>query len=417
MQTIELPSFNAQDTAIGNFDEIKEILASPSFHQRLSPEREIFLGGTVLALNGEAHQEKKKLFAPLFTKGAMVFYETQLLDPTIERVMVDLRSSHGDRKPVRTDLVPLIAHMLHRIAAQVAGLDGVDTPERTEGLRVRVAKFAECLHAHWSFLDKEQLVEEGREAVRGLADDYYRESLARRRELVARFKAGQIEQADLPKDVLTLIALHETEEMQNDPEHEAYIWRECTFFLQAATQTTTHTLPPMFVHLAEWFEAHPEDAGKKQDAAFLRLAVGETLRLHQSAPIRMRTAVADVTLSTGRQFRAGENVALFTPQANMDPERYGPDASSFNPYRKTPDPAQPWGLTFGGGAHLCMGRQLVTGIANRADPKTGTEGTAIKIAKALYAYGLDLDENAPPVRNTTSLHDTLVSVPIVLRNL
>jgi hypothetical protein len=169
------------------------------------------------------------------------------------------------------------------------------------------------------------------------------------------------------------------------------------------------------VHLDEWIREHPEDAANLTDEEWLHRAAAESFRLHQVSPVRFRAALRDVTLSNGRQVAAGEMIAMMIAPANVQTEVFGPDARYFNPYRPIPQGMKPWGITFGAGAHTCMGQNLVTGMMNRGDDRHGTHGTAVRVAKALYARGARLDPDRPPVRPHASLHDTWESVPMILR--
>jgi cytochrome P450 len=412
----DIPPFISQHEHIRSYAEIQEIMQSRDFIQGTSPERDLFFGQSLVMIDGKEHLERKKLFSTLFSRGAMVHYETQLLEPVISRVMAELSAHRGADGLARTDLVPMVRIMLHRISAKVVGVDGVDTPERTERFRVMIASLSDAAAGQWAVGDRDELMKEGLAARKVLIDEFLRPSLEHRRALVRQFKAGDLQQGDLPKDVLTLICLHD-KDGPGDPDHDAYVWRECTLFISASTQTTTHSLPHIVWHISRWIEAHPEDARKVNDAAFLRLAVGESLRLHQTAPVKTRIAARDVTLSTGRTIEKGRKVALFAPDANREPALYGQDATEFNPYREIPVGVQPWGLTFGAGAHNCLGRSLVTGMFNKPDETTGTEGTIVKMLKVLYAHGLELDPNDPPKRTAVSYHDAYASMPIILRKL
>ncbi len=66
---------------------------------------------------------------------------------------------------------------------------------------------------------------------------------------------------------------------------------------------------------------------------------------------------------------------------------------------------------------MCMGRPLVTGLYQRPDDNNGTEGTMVKILKALHACGAELDPDHPPQRTTHSYHDMYDSMPVILRKL
>jgi cytochrome P450 len=257
----------------------------------------------------------------------------------------------------------------------------------------------------------------GKEAMAALVDEYLRASLDRRIDVVRRFRAGEVAKEDLPRDMLMTLCLQDDLSHPDDDEKIPYVWRQCALFLTASIKTTSHSLPHVFVHLDEWVREHPEDKSKLTDPEFLHRAAAESFRLHQTTPARFRAAVRDVTLSTGRKVAQGEMVALHAPVANVQSEVFGADARYFNPWRDTPKGMQPWGMTFGLGIHMCLGRNLVTGIMNRGDDKHGTHGTAVRLMMALYGLGAELDPDNPPQRPHDSLHDTYESVPLILRNM
>jgi cytochrome P450 len=372
---------------------------------------------SLLFTDGPLHLERKMIFTNLFTKEAMAYYELKLLEPTIDDVMAEVKTARGPDGLARTDMVPLMRIMLHRISARLAGVDGVNTPERTEKFRQLVKKLAEAVDAHWTTKDRQELVGEGIAAFKTLIDEYLKPSLERRRDLASRFKAGEVKKEDLPRDALMMICLQGDDTRLVDSDYDAYVWREAAFFLVAGTGTSTTTLPFAPVHIDAWIKAHPEDTDKLNDTNFLRRCVGETLRLHQTAPVRFRVAAKDVVLSTGRKVAAGEKLALMNTTANREVDLFGPDAGEFKPYREIPAGLLPWGMTFGGGAHMCCGRSLVTGLQNRSDEKTGTEGTLVKILKRLYSVGMELDPTRPPSLVATSHLQAYESVPIILRKL
>jgi cytochrome P450 len=408
------PPYVAAFQRADTYAEIEEILRSPDFVQGAHLESKMFFGDSLLLMDGPAHMDRRMLFSSLVSKAAMHYYESEALAPVIDQVMAELRTNRGADGLARTDLVPLIRIMLHRITALVTGVDGVDTPERTERFRALVDKLGEAVTVEWSTRDKQQVIREGFQTRDALVTEFLQPSLDRRRELVRRFKSGEIDKSALPTDLLTLLTLHGDDARPGD---ETYIWRESALFLVASAQTTTHTLPHVIIHLRDWCKEHPEDAPKVNDPAFLRIAAGESLRLHQPAPTLMRIARKDTVLSSGRKIAKDERVALFFTPANRETHVFGPDANKFNPYRAVPAGLQPWGLTFGAGVHMCIGRPLITGMFNRTDDKTGTEGTMVKILKTLYAYGVELDPDDPPKRMEASYHDAYSSVPIILRKL
>jgi cytochrome P450 len=411
------PPFADKHQRVDSYAEIVEIMRSADFVQGGAPERRHFLEGTMLLSDGVEHSEQKRLFSKLMSREAMAYYELHLLGKVIDRVIENLKAVRGVDGLVRVDVCELVPLMLSRIAAGVTGVDGVDTPERTERFRQLVMTLSEATTASFTARSVPEVISGGEAALEALVVEYLRPSLDRRIEFARCHKAGEVAETNLPRDMLMALCLAGDLSRPDDDQKIPFVWRQCALFLTASVKTTSHSLPHVFVHLAEWLEEHPEDKEKLTDPEFLHMAAGESLRLHQTSPVRFRRAVKDLTLSTGRKVAAGEMVALFAPPANVETGMFGADARYFDPYRKTPDGLQPWGMTFGVGAHLCLGRNLVTGIRNKGDDKYGTQGTMVSIMKALYALDAELDPGRPLRRTPASYHDTYESVPMILHRL
>src|SRR5690606_33969300 len=114
---------------------------------------------------------------------------------------------------------------------------------------------------------------------------------------------------------------------------------------------------------------------------------------------------------SGLQVQKGQTIALLFIPANMTKSRFGEDADTFNPHRDT-GKLTPWGLAFGAGAHACPGRPLVTG--NRSmKAHAAVDGTLVTIARRLYAAGLALDRDHPPVRESATHYSVFQEVPIL----
>jgi cytochrome P450 len=410
-----VPEFVKRLARIDTYAEIEEIMKSPNFIMAGGQERTVFLEDTLIMSEGQRHSDLKQLFSPLFSRQAIAYYELHLVEPVIQAAIAEMQTRRGPDGLWRTDVVPFIHATLTRISAEVTGVDGVDTPERTDRFRDLVLTLSAATTGTFSTVPHAEMIRAGKEAMAALVDEYLQASLERRIELVRRHRAGEVEKDALPRDVLTSMCLQDDLSHPDDDEKIPYRWRQCAQFLTAAIKTTSHSLPHVFIHLDEWLREHPADKEKLDDPEFLHRAVGESFRLHQTTPARFRAAVRDVTLTTGRKVAQGEMVALHAPVANVQTEVFGEDGRYFNPWREVPKGMQPWGMTFGLGVHSCIGRNLVTGIMNSGDAKHGTHGTAVRIMMALYTRGAELDPENPPKRPADSLHDTYESVPMILR--
>ena len=393
------------------YAEIDEILRSRNFRQGSHQESQPFFGRSLLTIDGDEHFERRRLEAPLFAKAALEYYEHTELIPLIDKTLEECRDNRDADGVVRADLCVLLRTILARIAAATTGIDGVDTPERTTAFREYVEQLGTGATVEWSTEDHDEVIRRIL-AVRDEFDrDFFASSVARRRALIERFQNGEIEREELPVDLITMLYLH-----WNDNWDEGLPIREACLFLVAATQTTTHSVPHLIAHLNEWFESQPEDRAKVTDREYIKRAAHEALRLHLPSPALLRIANEDVTLSNGKTIATDERVAcLFTP-ANRDPEVFGPDAGEFNPYREVSS-VKPWGLTFGGGEHICIGRTLVTGLSARTDNDEGTDGTLVNIASALYEAGIEIDPDDPPAYTEASHHDAYGRFPILLTEL
>ncbi len=120
-------------------------------------------------------------------------------------------------------------------------------------------------------------------------------------------------------------------------------------FLMAGTDTTRNQLAASVQVLCE----HPDQWAKLRDHPELAMpAVEESMRHSPAACIVPRAAVEDAEFG-GYLFPAGTFVFANTFAANRDPAIYG-DADRFDIARKD----VPAILTFGGGAHYCLGANL-----------------------------------------------------------
>lgn len=409
MREWQAPAHIASMTTISDYREIDEILRSKDFRQGSHTESKPLFADSILLLDGPEHRERRRMENPLFDRTALLSYDHSALNPVVEQMVGDCLAGAGPDGRVKVDLMVLVRAMLYRIAAATTGIDGVDTPERTERFRWFLEQLGAAATVEWSTEDHDEVLARGLAQREAFVEEFFGPSRRRRQELVAEYRAGTVAREDLPVDLLTLLYLHWDESWD-----DGLPLREATLFLVAATQTTTHTLPHVIVHLTEWLRDHPEDVGRQHDPDFLRLMINESLRLHQPAPTLLRYATSAVTLASGREIAEGERVALLFVPANRQADVFGDDAHTFNPHRgAAADGARPWGLTFGGGAHVCVGRPLVTGLAKR-DGAQPTEGTMLRILRALYGANVELDPDDPPVPVETSSHDTYARMPVFL---
>lgn len=377
-----------------------------------------FITGTMAAAAGSEHIAKRRLFAPLFTSEMLHYFQDHGSRPVITETLLEVADRTADGDTPEGDLVPIGIVLVHRIAAQIVGFDGVVGEDAVARFNSVVDRIGKGLTVEF-FHDPEHVIPaEARAAQDQLREEFFAASLARRQDLVAAYRAGRIEKAELPRDIITFWLL---DDRYNDDLDALVV--EIGVFLNASTRTTGRSIPHIVHHIAQWVAEHPEDRDKTTSSDFLRGAISESLRLHAVLPAITRRATERTVLPSGNVLEAGEKVALILQAANLDTEIYGEDAHEFNPYRidTLPKKIAPWALSFGAGAHTCIGRRLVTGGDWRRESTASDkdlDGSIVAIMRALYEAGVRPHPDKPPrFYDGFTDYDEYASYPVVFETL
>ena len=392
-------------TSLTDFGEISEVLRSADFVQAAyAPPTHPLVEATLTAIDGPEHAQRWRLENKLFGRQQITHYLHHAVEPLLQEALDNLRQQRDHHGTVHGDLVPLVWGIARRIPAFVVGIDNVDG-ERMDRFVSYLSRFGHGFSASQS-PDRDQLIQLALEARAGFARDFFEPSAARRRGLVEQFRAGEIDRAVLPQDLITLLLLHWNEDWDDD-----LLLRESTIFLSASITTSAQFFPHFVVQITDWIGAHPEQEPRLTDIEFIQRAVAESLRFFVASPARLRQATTDVTLSSGRQIAAGERVSLWFAPANRDRDEFGADAELYNPLRETGNRPQ-WGLAFGQGSHLCIGKPLITGVRNPSDHSRAGPGLMATLALALFNAGMVIDRSRPATKHPTSIYDEYQSLPV-----
>ena len=395
---------------LDDYDEITEVLRSRKFAQgAYAISGQLMMRGTVTTLEGAQHMQRRRILAHMFDDAAMTGLRESHLIPAVEQCMAEIaaqpRAADG---AFHTDLVILVQRCLHRVAAALAGIDGLDDLKEADRFVELVRAIASGATGDWSREDPEIVQRHAMQAREAFRLEFFEASVARRRDIIEKARARGDDLKALSNDLVSMILINEGGAWDGDAELPL---REVSTFLVGASQTTAASLVLLILRLEAWFREHPGDRALiDQDPEFLRRAAFDSLRMTVASPARIRRATEDVKLSTGREFKAGERVALLFIPANMNAKLFGDDAADFNPHRRVSEVPQ-WGLAFGGGAHSCPGRPLVTGSRNMAGT-IGVDGTMVSVTRRFYAAGLQLDPERAPVRDTSTHYDLYTEVPV-----
>ncbi|WP_293855370.1 cytochrome P450 [uncultured Alsobacter sp.] len=382
------------ERVVTDYNEISKVLADRSMRQALYDEGGVVMADVLLTLHGAEHHKRRVLEFSILRKDYFAWYEANVFPPALAQVF---RTVGTDG---HMDLVDFGYRVTMNLTADFAG---IDRPEKsaaeTERLLRLVKIFSEGATLVHSTRDKEQVRAEVRAGLEELRTTFHAPSVARRKEALAR--GGD----DLPRDILTLL-LRDQEKLGLSDD---VILREMAFFLQAGSHSTANSM----IHaLHEVFLRWPDlDARRKllDDPLFLQRCVHESFRLHPASPVAWRLKEGECPVS-------GQRVVLDLAAANRQADLFGPTADVFDPDREYPKGIQPWGLTFGFGMHMCLGRDLDGGLVSGPDtnPADHQYGIVTQLVRALMARDVRPDPARPAIQDTTTVRKNFSSYPVLL---
>ena len=304
--------------------------------------------------------------------------------------------------------------MVH-LSLSFAGIDRVEgTVEEADAQHRLLIQLGQAATIGQFKGDREPIFKEIREAIAEFRERFFLPSRARRLALLEDHRAGTLSDEDLPRDILTILLMHDAELAMPDE----LMVREVAFFYLAASHTSVHTLVHATNELFHWCEregATPEKI--VADAHQLQRFVLESMRLHPSSPEAWRRAEAEITLASGQVVPEGDKVVIDLQTANRDTTIFGDDAAQFNPLRNIQGRVSPAGMSFGGGMHVCLGMNLVAGTVLRdgeaPNPDNHQFGTITLIIKKLIERGMRPNPEQPPTKIAASERDVWATYPVL----
>lgn len=377
--------------AITSFVEASEILRDRRFSASAGrPHGRAFLGESILLIDGEEHLARRRLYMPLMMQEHLQHIEENVMLPTIKaceqaHFRTDADGFH------RGDLTAFARDVFMRLAAALIGLDGYASPEASSRLYELLGPISDAVTVEWTLKDREQVLRLGLEAKEAFREEFVQPSWNRRQHLIEEWRAGRISDHDLPLDLLILMLRG----WMNSWDADLPV-RESILFLAGSTGNPVGQVVYALQDLRRWESEHPGDGSWLLSDDFLRDAIDETLRLHiAGSPALVREATEDVVLkSTGRTLKAGSHVALQMEAANRDTSVFGVDAHLYDPLRRSrlAKSVKAFGVAFGGGAHVCLGRPMVLGRSTGVE----AEGLQYMVLRRLLERGVVPDPDRPP---------------------
>jgi cytochrome P450 len=399
MSTVELSDYRVCEKA----------LTEPDLKQALYDEGAILFDKVLVALHGDEHRSRRILEMRVFRRNFFRHYEHDVI-PNIFDEVVQPALIAG-----KTDVVEFGYRVMVYIAIAFAGIDRqTRSPEEFDDLIRMLRTFGRAATLGQSNIDREVEKKNIAASIKEFDENFFTPSALRRQSLIEQFNAGEIDEDDLPMDVLTVLLRNEDKlEIARD-----VVVREVGFYFLAGAHTSVHSLGHAMHHLLDWCEEHPQDRQKLiDDTVLTQRFVHESFRLHPSSPVSMRKALAAVEFLSGEAAEEGDTVVVNLQQANRDSKIFGDDAAEFNPYREKHKGVTETGITFGIGIHSCLGKNLAAGALPKpgetVEPDKRQLGMVTWIAHALLKSGVVKDPDNPGHIDPTITRETWAEYPIL----
>lgn len=385
------------------FTDVFEALCNPALRQSLYDAGEVMMKDVLLTLHGEDHKTRRHLELRLFRRNFAHHYERHVFPHTVEQVIAPY-IERGE-----ADLVDFGYRVTMNLTADFAGIDRPDgTVEETEQLLKIVKTFSEGATLVHSDRKHADVINEVLEAKAEFSAQFLTPSWARRQQLIDAWRRGELDEDELPRDVLTVLLQNQDKVKLSDE----LIAREIAFYLQAGSHSTANSM----VHAVhEIFDAIDEPAGLLDDPIFLQQCVHESMRLHPASPVAWRTPISPIALKNGVVADTRDLLILDLEAANRDPTIFGKDADGFNPSRTIFHPkTERYGLTFGTGVHMCTGRDLDGGVASRPDSNAESHqyGIVCMLIRTLLQLGMHRHPHASPEADLQTSRNNWAVYPI-----
>lgn len=369
-----------------------------------------FQEGNLAMSKGEAHRKRRRLLNQLVRPEQLVHYREEIILPAVQRWMVRNAEENADGT-YRVDLATVVELIFLEFAAKIIGIQGVESEEGMARLRgCALPIFGGLSAAH--FENRAEVTQAGLDARTVFVEEFYKPSLAYAQSQLARVKAGELADEDVPLNLLHMIA---TEAVEDYADEETGV-KEAILFFVATTGTSAQAVMSTVDYLIAWFEEHPEDRRRVEDMEFISNALQETLRLRAPfVPYLTRLAVEDVDVEEV-EIKAGDEIHAYIARAGRDSDVFGADSNQFDPDRSVPDGINRYGLAFATGPHQCLGLRTVLG-------NDGKSGSHLRMVQGLFRAGIRRDParqvQTLPLKHSDDPRDqipTFVSFPVILDN-
>ena len=395
--------------SISDFKTASETLRVNDLRQALYDAGAILMDKVLVNLHGKEHQMRRKVEAKILKPNFFRWYETEVFQKTLDETITPYL------KAGKADLVDLAYRILLNLTADFSGIDRPKKSfDETERILIILRTFGKAATLGQAKGDKDAISNEIKSSLDEFNSEFYKPSKQRRLECIKRLNRGEINESDLPRDILTELLKNQ----KNLGLSDNIILKETAFYLLAGAFTSIHTLTHAMHEIFERIKDPVQESKVMSDPVYLQRCMHESMRLHPSSPTAMRRPTCPFHTTDGTILNKSDTLVIDLMASNHDVSIFGLDANEHNPERNLPSGVPPYGLSFGKGMHACIGVNLAAGVVPKkdSDPASHQYGIITLIAKKLLEYGVTPDKNNPGVVDTSTARNNWSSYPILFRS-
>ena len=395
--------------SISDFKTASDTLRANDLRQALYDAGAILMDKVLVNLHGKEHQMRRKVEAKILKPNFFRWYETEVFQKTLDETITPYL------KAGKADLVDLAYRILLNLTADFSGIDRPKKSfDETERILIILRTFGKAATLGQAKGDKDAISNEIKSSLDEFNSEFYKPSKQRRLECIKRLNRGEINEIDLPRDILTELLKNQ----KNLGLSDNIILKETAFYLLAGAFTSIHTLTHAMHEIFERIKDPVQESKVMSDPVYLQRCMHESMRLHPSSPTAMRRPTCPFHTTDGTILNKSDTLVIDLMASNRDVSIFGLDANEHNPERNLPSGVPPYGLSFGKGMHACIGVNLAAGVVPKkdSDPATHQYGIITLIAKKLLEYGVTPDKNNPGVVDTSTARNNWSSYPILFRS-
>jgi cytochrome P450 len=392
--------------SISDFKTAGETLRVNELRQALYDAGAILMDKVLVNLHGKEHQMRRKVEAKILKPNFFRWYETEVFQKTLDETITPYL------KEGKADLVDLAYRILLNLTADFSGIDRPKRSfEETERILIMLRTFGKAATLGQAKGNKDAISNEIKNSLEAFNKEFYKPSKQKRLEHLKRLKLGDINESDLPRDILTQLLKNQEKLGLSDN----IILKETAFYLLAGAFTSIHSLTHAMHEIFERIKDPIQKSKVMSDPIYLQRCIHESMRLHPSSPTAMRRPTCPFHTTEGTVLNKSDTLVIDLMEANRDISVFGLDANDHNPERTLPSGVPPYGLSFGKGMHACIGVNLAAGNLPKedSDPTTHQFGIITLTAKKLLEFGASPDKNNPGVVDNSTVRNNWSSYPIL----